>query len=138
GGPQIAAFAPVGDDIPPAIGRHDSWNHGNSPVRCVTERMREGVCLIVVVVPPAARPRAPLAKTGLSGRDCASSPLSSRRPSRPRASSRKAQDYGDRPATCQRALTRFGGRRLSGAVAADFGAVFRAEAQKTERRDQRD
>src|SRR5215831_8502733 len=101
--------------------------------------MREGVCLIVVVVPPAARPRAPLAKTGLSGRDCASSPLSlPRRPIRRRASSRKAQDYGDRPAACQRALTRFGGRRLSGAVAAHFGAVLRAEAQKTERRDQRD
>jgi len=33
GGIEIAALTPFDGDIPPAIGRHNSWNHGNSPVR---------------------------------------------------------------------------------------------------------
>src|SRR5205814_7154212 len=33
GGVEVAAFATIDADIPPAIGRHNSWNHGNSPVR---------------------------------------------------------------------------------------------------------
>src|SRR5918911_1309657 len=50
----------------------------------------------------------------------------------PGASSRKAQDYGDRSPACLH------GGGLSGAVTADLGTVIGAEAQKTERRDERD
>src|ERR687885_579811 len=50
----------------------------------------------------------------------------------PGASSRKAQDYGDRSPACQRALACLHGGGLSGAVTADLGTVIGAEAQKTE------
>src|SRR5882762_8045031 len=78
GGIEIATLAPFDGDVPPAIGRHDSWNHGK--LSCAMNggnKVCDGASLIVVAVPPAARFRAPLPKAGSSCRDCASSPLSS-------------------------------------------------------------
>src|SRR5437762_8934700 len=107
----------------------------------MAEIARSGASLIVVAVPPAARSLAPPPKTGSPCRDCASSPLLLPRRAGhadPRASSRKARDYGDPPPGCQRALARFRRRRLGGTVAADFGPVVGIEAQKAEGREQRD
>ena len=58
GGVKIAAFAPLGGDVPPAIGRHNRCNHGILLRDRLAEiRIRRDLfdASIVVVVPPAAR-----------------------------------------------------------------------------------
>ena len=74
GGVEIATLAPVDGDIPPTVGRHNGWYHGNSPALWVGTA---GNAATIVVV---ARPRqhfAAISNANRRNRDRPSSALSS-------------------------------------------------------------
>src|SRR5439155_18932166 len=105
GGVKVAAFAPFDGNVPPAIGRHDSWNHGklscamNGGKTCATARALSS---------SPFRPRRDFARRYPRPADRAGIAHHRHSPRRDGlatptqgASSRKARDYGDRSATCQ-------------------------------------